>query len=84
MYFDELETGDFRIYAGAMEVPQRGYRAALIITRFHGTSEACEVVRDENMACGHVWRTSTQALSYAMNAGKRLAQDPLLALRERK
>lgn len=84
MYFEELETGDFSIYAGAMEVPQRGYRAALIITRLQGTSAACEVVRDENMACGYVWSTSSEALSYAMNAGKRLARDPLLTLRGRK
>jgi hypothetical protein len=29
MHFDEMEAGDFKIYTGAMEVPQRSYRAAL-------------------------------------------------------
>lgn len=81
MHFDEMDAGDFKIYTGALEVPPRGYRAALIIKRIRGVAASREVHRDESMAGGHVWDTPTEALRHAMQVGRRLVTDELMASR---
>ncbi|WP_431258364.1 hypothetical protein ACQ86G_28245 [Roseateles chitinivorans] len=59
MHFAEIETGDYRIYAGAIERPRQfGYVAAVVVVRT-GLSEAMnkrEAFRDENLAGATVGR----------------------------
>jgi hypothetical protein len=73
MHFAEIETGDYRIYAGAIERPRQfGYVAAVVVVRT-GHSEAMnkrEAFRDENLAGGYGWATPAEALRFAINAGK--------------
>lgn len=81
MHFVEAEAGDFKIYTGALEVPERGYLAALIIKQVRGVAPAREVYREESMAGGYAWPTAAEALDYAMQAGLRLVRSPQLVLR---
>jgi hypothetical protein len=73
MHFAEIETGDYRIYAGAIERPRQfGYVAAVVVVRTT-LSEAMnkrEAFRDENLAGGYGWATPAEALRFAINAGK--------------
>ena len=77
MHFDERVAGEYHIYTGAIEVPSRGYRAALIINRVRGR----EVYRDEDLAGGFAWPDAREALQYAMQVGQRLVQDGRLTMR---
>ena len=81
MHFDEADAGDFKIYTGAVEASQRGYRASLVIKRVRGVAPPREVYREEDMAGGHIWPTPNEALRYAMTAAKRLVRDNNLLLR---
>lgn len=66
MHFDERTEGNYRIYAGAREAPLgNGYVAAVVVCRFHGTKPR-DVYRDLAMSGGHVWRSSKDALAYAV------------------
>jgi hypothetical protein len=56
--FDEVVEGDYRIYAGALEGHQ-------------GTSRPSSSI-DMELACGHRWRTSNEALRYALCKGRDL------------
>lgn len=62
MHFDERETGDFKIYTGALETQPLGYRAALVISRVRGVAMPREVYRDESLAGGHAWPNARDAL----------------------
>lgn len=68
MQFEERNVGDYRIFAGALEGPRGdGYIAALIVQRVKGVPGAPrEVMRDESLACGHRWASSSDALAYAI------------------
>ena len=68
MKFDERVDGDYRIYAGALDVMQGdAYIAAVVISRVHGANTpAREVFRDESLACGHRWMTADEALMFAV------------------
>lgn len=71
MHFNEKKIGDCRIYAGALEAPQGdGYIAAVIIRRegIRGSAPR-EIMRDENLACGHRWPSPDAALAYAIDKG---------------
>lgn len=72
MFFDERTEGDYRIYAGAMDVPQGpGYIAALVVNRVRGDGAVpLEAYRDHSLACGYRWPSPDQALSYALKRAR--------------
>lgn len=71
MHFEEVDTGDFRIYAGAMERPrQYGYVAAVVVVRMAAGQPRREAFRDENLAGGFAWSSPAEALRFALNAGR--------------
>lgn len=74
MHFDERKIGEYRIYTGALEGPMGdGYIAALIVLREPDPSgAACEILRDESLACGHRWPSADAALAYAMSKAHEL------------
>jgi len=74
MHFDERKIGDYRVYTGALEVPQGdGYIAALVVLREQGAAAAPrEILRDESLACGHRFVSPAAALAYAMSKGQEL------------
>jgi hypothetical protein len=74
--FDERRDGDYRIYAGALEAPQgHGYIAALVVNRVDGVPDAPrETFRDDSLACGYRWLSSSEALTYAMNKARSIIQ----------
>lgn len=68
MKFEERIDGEYRIYAGALDVLRGdGYIAAVVVTRV-GVRKAKdqEVFRDESLACGHRWPSADDALSFAL------------------
>lgn len=69
MYFDERKIGDYRVYAGALEGPRGdGYIAALVVQREQGVAgRPREILRDDNLACGHRWPSADAALAYAIS-----------------
>jgi len=72
MHFDEMNEGDYRIYAGAIEAPKgTGYVAAVVYTRRRGVHPGPGAGgRDSALAGGHRWASPNDALSYAMTRGK--------------
>ncbi|MBA4343513.1 MAG: hypothetical protein C0423_15350 [Methylibium sp.] len=71
MHFEEVDTGDYRIYAGAIERPRAfGYVAAVVVVRLRGTTPRQETFRDECLAGGYGWPTPAEALRFAVNAGR--------------
>jgi len=72
MHFEEVDAGDFRIYAGAIEKHRRcGYVAAVVVMREPGNGGFREeAFRDESLAGGFVWPTPNEALRFAINAGR--------------
>ncbi len=71
MHFAEVDTGDYRIYAGAIERPRQfGYVAAVVVMRQGRAPEKREAYRDENLAGGYGWATPAEALRFAINDGK--------------
>jgi hypothetical protein len=66
MHFDELNEGDYRIYAGALEA-KGGYVAAVVVSRLRGVQNAPkEAFRDTAMSGGHRWNSPFEALSFAV------------------
>ena len=79
MHFDELNEGDYRIYAGAIEAPMgAGYVAAVVVSRQQGVPNGPrEAWRDSSLAGGHRWPSPGEALSYAMARGQSvIRQEP--------
>ena len=73
MHFEEVDAGDFRIYAGAIEKTRRsGYVAAVVVVREGGVPgmQREEAFRDESLAGGFVWPTPSEALRFAISAGR--------------
>lgn len=71
MHFEEVDAGDFRIYAGAIERPRSyGYVAAVVVMRVRGKAGRQEEFRDENLAGGYGWASPADALRFAVNAGR--------------
>lgn len=71
MHFDEVDAGDYRIYAGAVERPRQfGYVAAVVVVRLRGSSPKAEAFRDENLAGGYAWASPKEALRFAVKAGR--------------
>lgn len=47
MHFEEVDTGDYRIYAGAIEQPRAfGYVAAVVVVRLRGSMPRQETFRN--------------------------------------
>jgi hypothetical protein len=80
MHFDEVDDGDFRIYAGALESKLGdGYTASVVMKRVRGAGANCdEVFREEGIACGHRWATPSEALSYAVTLAARVIRRQVL------
>ena len=73
MRFDECHEGDYRIYVGALDAPRgQGYIAALVVRRVGGGGTQREAFRDDSLACGYRWRSSDEAIAYAMNRAREL------------
>lgn len=71
MHFEEVDAGDYRIYAGAVERPRTfGYVAAVVVMRVRGPAPQQEAFRDENLAGGYGWASPADALRFAVNAGR--------------
>ena len=68
MKFEERVDGDYRIYAGALDVLRGdGYIAAVVVNRTGSQhAKGQEVFRDESLACGHRWSTADEALMFAL------------------
>ena len=71
MYFDEVDAGDYRIYAGAVDrIHVYGYVAAVVVIRMREGQPRQEAFRDENLAGGFCWSSPAEALRFAINAGR--------------
>jgi hypothetical protein len=71
MHFEQVDLGEYRIYAGAIERPRQfGYVAAVVVMRERGRSPQVEAFRDENLASGYAWTSPAEALRFAVNAGR--------------
>lgn len=75
MHFQELTVGDFKVYAGAIEVAQGGYVAAVVVKQVHGCPAPHEVFRDESMCDGRCWTDPQSALHYAVTAARSVIRD---------
>ncbi|MCV2370803.1 hypothetical protein [Roseateles oligotrophus] len=71
MYFDEVDAGDYRIYAGAMDrTHSYGYVAAVVVIRMREGQPRQEAYREESLAGGFCWSSPAEALRFAINAGR--------------
>ena len=71
MQFEELDSGDYRIYAGAIErVRSQGYCAALVVVRQVADGRRHEVFRDEDVGAGYPWPSAQEALRFAVQRGQ--------------
>ena len=71
--FDEVDAGDFRICAQAVEQTGcYGFVAGVVVIRKPGRSGGLgrEAFRDESLAGGFTWSTPGDALRFALNAGR--------------
>lgn len=72
MHFKEVDYGNYRIYAGAIErMRTYGYVAAVVVMRLEHGQPLQEVFRDENMAGGYGWPSPAEALRHALREGQR-------------
>ncbi len=71
MKFQEFDTGDYRIYAGAIE---RGlgeiYQATVVVTRLHDSGKRVEIFREDQVGGGYLWNCPREALRFAIQRGK--------------
>lgn len=71
MQFEEIDAGDFRIYAGALERTRAyGWTAAVVVVRTRADGGREEVFRDEDIGAGYPWASSHEALRYAVQRGR--------------
>lgn len=68
MHFRERDEGPYRIYAVALEAPDRaGYVAAVVVSRRGGTLDnPLEAFRDTSLANGYPWPSPDEALAFAI------------------
>ena len=72
MHFKEVDCGNYRIFAGAIERTRAyGYVAAVVVMRLELGRPQHEVFRDENMAGGYGWPSPAEALRHAVREGQR-------------
>ncbi len=71
MRFREVDEGGCRIWLGAIESRcGRGYTAAVVVEHHRPDGRRCELLRDEDIACGYRWDTADAALAYALARGR--------------
>lgn len=71
MQFEEIDAGDYRIYAGALErVRSPAYTAAVVVVRVRADGLREEVYRDEDIGGGYPWPNAREALRYAVQRGR--------------
>lgn len=71
MQFEEIDAGDFRIYAGALERKgNASYCAAVVVIRLRADGLREEVFRDEDIGAGYPWPNAHEALRYAVQRGR--------------
>ncbi|WP_077038250.1 hypothetical protein [Pelomonas sp. KK5] len=74
MHFEEVDAGDYKIYAGAVErSKQYGYVAAVVVVRVRGRLPKTEAYRNEALSGGFAWASPREALTHAIKAGKDFA-----------
>ncbi len=70
MKFQEVDTGDYRIYAGAIE---RGvgsvFQAAVVVMKQHEGGKRVEIFRDDHVGGGYLWSCPVEALRFAIQRG---------------
>ncbi|RVT88270.1 hypothetical protein [Inhella crocodyli] len=70
MKFQEVDSGDYRIYAGAIE---RGvgslFQAAVVVTKQQSSGKRVEVFRDDQVGGGYLWSCPKEALRFAIQRG---------------
>jgi hypothetical protein len=71
MNFEEKAIGAFKIYTGAMEAPERGYIASVIVHRVQGEGAPALVFRCQQLHGGYRYATARHALDEAMSAGQK-------------
>jgi len=69
MNFEERAIGAFKIYTGALEEPDRGYTASVIVHRVLGEGAPDMVFRCKELHGGYRYSTPRAALDAAMDAG---------------
>jgi len=71
MNFQQLDAGDFRIYAVAFDSAQGGYVAGVEVRRLRNGNAAQQVVfSDEFLSGGHRFDVPADALNYALTVGR--------------
>jgi hypothetical protein len=77
MHFDERKIGDFRIFVGALEAPKgQGYTATMVVERIQCAKGVTrEILREDNIACGHRWESPSDALKYALKKAQEAIRD---------
>lgn len=79
MQFAEVNEGNYRIYAGALEAPAgEGYIAALVVRHQGGGklghAATAPLYRDDSVACGYRWPSPAEALTYAVARGREVVR----------
>ena len=70
MKFEEVDVGNFRIYAGAVEAANgSGYVAAVVVMKILGRIEREELYRSDRIDHACVWAAASDALHSAIDAG---------------
>lgn len=71
MHFQEIDTGDFRIYAGAIERNGlRCFQAAVVVVRLRACGRGEEVFRDDAVGGSFLWGCPKEALRFALQRGR--------------
>jgi hypothetical protein len=71
MYFEEIDAGGYRIYAGALERGRsRSFSAAVVVMRLHADGRREEVFREEDLGGGYAWASAQDALRHAVQCGR--------------
>jgi len=71
MQFEEVDAGDYRIYAGALERPRsHDWCAAVVVVQTTAGQPRQEVFRDEDLGEGYPWPTAKEALRFAVQKGR--------------
>lgn len=76
MHFEERDSGDFRIYGGALDAPGGGFLAAVVVMQMRNVrGDPVTIFRDEHLHGGHRFKDAGTALRFAMDAGRRAVQE---------
>jgi hypothetical protein len=71
MNLKEIDIGDFRIYAGAMDGPHGGYTAAVEVHEIRGPGQPPRrVFSSDRLSGGHRFPGPDEALRHAMGIGQ--------------